>query len=257
MINSSPQANPTQSDPSGGGKMQRASTIILQNRTILPTLQLNVGKSSHHHHGQHQQHHNQQAAMSPTGHKSGKNANSSSSSSSRPRTGYLKKAHTLAQNATTSGVGGGGGKHAARGHIPVSNSMKNLEKIKAHMSSNSLSTLAHAQGGAGGGAGGAAASATVASAGHSGASSSRQEFFKRVFRNHSSSVESPTTTTASPPQSTILINGSAAQSPGSQQAPPLPNTQPKSPKFFSKQQTKVNRIYLFIRMNRKTLRIVS
>lgn len=219
-INSSPSSS-AQTDPS---KMQRASTIIIQqNRNMLPLLQLNV-----------KPHHHQQHPQQPT---------TPSKSSPKSVTSYLKKAHTLAQNSSSKQ------NSAMRGHIPVSNSMKNLAKIKAHISSNSLSTLAAAGGGATTGHGAPHSSSHGHSGGHY-----RQEFFKRVLRNHSSSVESPTTP-ASPP---IFINtsggGTSVSSP--QQAPAsatatataavavaaLPS--PKSPKILIKQTTKVNLVFV-------------
>lgn len=192
-----------QTDPS---KMQRASTIIIQqNRNMLPLLQLNVKSTA-----AHQQQHQHPATPSKASQKS--------------VTSYLKKAHTLAQNSSS--------KQQTRGHIPVSNSMKNLARIKAHMSSNSLSTLATASGAATG-----TASTHSSHAGHY-----RQEIFKRVFRNHSSSVESPTTP-ASPP---IVISAA-----GTTQVPALPS--PKSPKILIKQTTKVNLNHLLNFQSKKEI----
>lgn len=189
-----------------------------------------------------------------------------SQKSVKSSTSNFKKSHTLAQNSASTVS------HRPK-RLPVSNSLKNLAKIKAYSSSNSLSTLVVAAapstgGGTGGGDGLNASSGSgklLVQVG-AGSCSSKQDFFKRMFRNHSSSVETPTggvaegatTTTTmttnmssvrplSPPtlpqQASTMLASSQQTSPPNPSHPPTFTSWTKSPKIMVKQQTKVNFLY--------------
>jgi hypothetical protein len=182
-----------------------------------------------------------------------------SQKSVKSSTSNFKKSHTLAQNSASTVS------HRPK-RLPVSNSLKNLAKIKAYSSSNSLSTLVVAAAPSSGGGDGLNASSgsgkLLVQVG-AGSCSSKQEFFKRMFRNHSSSVETPTgggaegatpTTTMttnmssvrplSPPtlpqQASTMLASTQQTSPPNPSHPPTFTSWTKSPKIMVKQQTKVN-----------------
>ena len=203
--------------------MQRASTIIIQtNRAGVPQptyLAINPKTTTTTTTTSPQQQQPHQTITTPS--------KMSQKSGYSTKTNYLKKAHTLVGHNVTMSRS-----HLHRARIPVSNSMKNLEKIKVFMSSNSLSTI---------GAAAAVADSSgnvksaVAAAPHIGCS--RQDFFKRMFRNqHSSSVESPTASNAPPTASTNQVQ--AANSPTAATAAVVTVSTSKSPKMFFRQHTK-------------------